>query len=867
MAVSTTAQTLLEREHELDALRRALKASLAGDARLVFVGGEAGIGKTALVRAFAAESRSQVRILSGSCDPLATPRPLGPFADVAADTGGALAETATGGARAHDIASALVAELRHRPTLLVLEDLHWGDEATLDVLRLLGRRADTTRALVVVTYRDDELGPAHPLRLVLGSLATAPGCERLSLEPLSLSAVRVLSVLHGVDPDALYRRTGGNPFFVTEALASGEEAVPSTVRDAVLTRAARLEVHGRAALEACAIVPGTAELAFLESMDASDGLDECLASGMLVERTPRTIGFRHELARLAVEESIPPQRRMLLHRRAFSTLTHSRSLGADSVRLAFHAEEAGEGGAVLEHAPAAARRAAASGAHREAAAQYARALRFATGLEPREQAALLVKRAHECYLTGENNEAMAARREALRRYREVGDVRAQGDQLCWISRLEWYRGHREESDAAAFEAVALLEPLGPTPELARACVAVASRRQIEMDLDGTRRWGERALALATALDETEIAVRAQVTVGSIGAFSGEGEEPLRSALARARDHELDDLVELAQGNLAVALVRQRRWCGAHEEIEKGLAYANDHDLEGSRTYLLTWRASAAVALGHFDDATSDLTDVLANPYTSVPVRASALLTFGLLRARRGDPDVWPALDEFLVLGQRAAGPPKLAPGAVARAEAAFLGGDVPRAAKEVAGIDPATLADRWVAGEVAVWRRRGDAGTDDPGELPEPFALELAGRTADAADAWSGLDSPYEAALTRAMGDEEHDVRRAHDELLALGALGAARFVARRLRERGVRRIARGPRPATRENVAGLTPRELEVLGHVADGVRNADIAARMHVSRRTVDHHVSAVLRKLDVRTRGEATRVATVLGLLEDR
>src|SRR6266540_2333928 len=325
--------------------------------RLLFVGGEAGVGKTVLLRRFSDRDADSARTLWGACDALITPRPLGPFLDIAQVTGGELQKLVESGARPHQVATALMCELGVRvPTVLVLEDVHWADGATLDVLRLLGRRLRGVPALVLASYRDDELERTHPLRMLLGELVTSETIGRLKIDPLSLEAVASLAG-PGVDTDALYRKTGGNPFFVTEALASGGAEIPPTIRDAVLARCARVSATARMVLDAVAVVPFQPELWLLEALveEAVDHLDECLASGMLTTE-PGGVAFRHELARLAVEGSLAPNRRVVLHRRALGALAEPATGAPDPARLAYHAEAAGDADAVLEFAPAAGER-------------------------------------------------------------------------------------------------------------------------------------------------------------------------------------------------------------------------------------------------------------------------------------------------------------------------------------------------------------------------------------------------------------------------------------------------------------------------------------------------------------------------------
>jgi predicted ATPase len=260
---------LLERSRELATLRESLAAVAAGSrGKLALVAGEAGVGKTALLRRLSEEPHG-ARLLWGSCAALFTPRPLGPLLEIAELTGGAFAVAMAADSRPHDVVGALLRELGTRaPTVLVLEDLHWADEATLDVLRLLPGRIATVPALVIATYRDDELERDHPLRIVLGELGAGEGIERLALQLLSREAVATLAEPYGLDADDLYRTTTGNPFFVTEVLAAEKAEIPPTVRDAVLARMARVSPAARTLLEAVSLVPPQAELSLLEASRA-----------------------------------------------------------------------------------------------------------------------------------------------------------------------------------------------------------------------------------------------------------------------------------------------------------------------------------------------------------------------------------------------------------------------------------------------------------------------------------------------------------------------------------------------------------------------------------------------------------------------
>ena len=804
---------------------------------------------------------------------MSTPRPLGPVLDIAGAVGGTLERLlGDSGQPRHRVLRDILAELSSglRPTLAVFEDAHWADEATLDLLRFVGRRCGSTRLLLVVTYRDDEVGPSHPLRVVLGDLATAASVRRLSLPCLTEAAIRRLAEGSPFDPVELHRRTAGNPFFATEVLASGSDAIPATVRDAVLARAARLSKAGRATLDAAAVIGAHGKAWLLAEVAGRDApaVGDCVAAGMLRVEDDG-FGFRHELAREAILEALPTPRQLALHRRALDALRSHAPAASDTLaRLAHHAEGAADGPAVLEYATAAARRASALHAHREARAQYARARRFADALDPGERAGLLEAYAYECYLTEAIDDAIDARQEALRIWRERGDDLKVGDTLRWLSRCFWYAGRNAEAEAAARRALDVLEALPPGRELAMAYSAEAQLRMLARDTEASIRWSEKAIELADRLGDRESLAHALNNLGSARLVSGVegGWQALARSLRIAADCDLEDHVARAYTNLGSGHGEVYEFAMADLYLAEGIAYCVERDLDHQRTYMAAWRAITRFFQGHWGDAAELAATVLREPGVTAPAASWRWWRSPVSACDAGIPRPGPcstrrspwraartrssAWSPSTSPGRRQPGSPetplarrtKPAPSTRGRSTAAIPGS---RARSPTGGGGPAVSTPR---------RPR----------IGSPFALQMAGQWREAAAEWDSRGCPYEAAESRASGDDPEALRTALAELEHLGARPAAARVARRLRELGIRDIPRGPRPATRANPAHLTARETEVVRLVAEGLRNGEIAERLSVAAKTVDHHVSAALSKLGARSRLEAVREAARLGLL---
>ncbi len=844
-----------------------------GEGRLVLISGEAGVGKTALIRRHCDSLGHSTRVLWAGCEPAFTPRPLGPLLDIARVTGGSLGEQLETGAQAYDVAGALIDELQSRvDTVLVLEDLHWADEATLDVARLLARRTEALPVMLLYTYREEELGRFHQLRVTLGEIAGKRGVSRIEVQRLSREGVAQLAGPGQVDAESLFLRTAGNPFFVTEALAAGTERVPPTVRDAVLARASRLSVAARELLDAAAILPARAQPRLLDAIapGSARAMEECIESGMLSVHDSG-VGFRHELARLAVEESIAPDRRQSLHELALAALAGP-SLGvANLAHLAYHADGARDTEAVLKYASAAAEEAAAVGSHTEAQAQYGRALRYADGLAPAERACLLEQFAEEGHLADGRESSIEAIEEACSIHRATGDTDALGRVLQRSACMLSCAGRPVEARERGAEAVRVFEAGPPGSELARAYSGMCGLLMVEDRLAESLPWGNRALALAEQLGDFEVLVDTLNNLGSAEMGKGDmaGSEKLTRCLELAIEAGLAAPAARAYNNLTFSLMRLKEWGQTEPFLEAGLTYVRSHGLEAWENSLQCNRAMMLLAEGAWDEAADVAATLLRESPPSEPgPRVTASRVLGLIRARRGDPGAWPLLDEAFELASAVGELQYLAPVATARAEARWLEGDAAAAVAETEAA-LALTADRDVdtlVADLALWRRRAGGLVECPAGALELQRLQLAGQSEQAAQLLRDKKDVYEAALTLGESEDQGARRQALDELNRLGARPAAAIVARRLREAGERGLPRGPRPQTRENPLGLTARQLEVLALLATGMRNAEIAERLIVSPKTVDHHVSAILGKLEVSSRGEAAAKAMQLGLARE-
>ena len=854
---------LFERETPLRLLGNALEAACKGHGSIASVIGEAGLGKTALVNAFCRRQRN-VAVLRGSCDALSTPRPLGPIRDIAREVGGALEKSfASGRDAVFDALLALVSA--EKTTLLVIEDAHWADEATLDLVRFLGRRLRERRCLLIITTRRQDSATRRGLSHILSVLPTGT-VQSIELDPLSPAAVEAWASSLGRSAEHLHAMTGGNPFFISELLAARGAELPGSVRDAVLASAGHLTAVARDVLNQCAVVPGALDAWMVEALwpPPAPGVSECLDAGILMMSGAR-LSFRHELARRALLEALPTGQARRCHERMLECLlaTHpEHHLG----RIVHHAAAAGRAELVSRFGVVAAQEAAAVGAHREAASHWARTLEYGALLADEKRAEFSEAYAYELYLTSQIAEARRMRERALELRTVLEDRVRIGDNSRWLSRIAWAMGDRREALLYAERAVERLEQGPPCRELA---YALANRSMLAMLAGSSRealQHGARALELSRRLGDWEIAAHTLNTIGTAktGAGDDSGWADLEESLALSLKHQLIEQAGRAFTNLTSRLVVARDHARTDEVLAQGIPFCERLDLDFPGLYLHQLRAQSWLHRGDWNRAQAGSGALLELSDLPVISRIPALVVAARVRIRRGQRSGLTMLDEAFALARNTGEFQRLGPIASAAAEATWLGlapAEYGRPSAEVLDADAAGFEDHWLADELAfwTWRAFGTAAIAPQGATP--YVLHMQGDPRGAAQAWAALGCPYEQAIALLDLSDPEAMSEALELVEGLGATPLIQLVRRKGRPAAAAELAAAP---TSSSDGDLTPRQHEILILLNEGLTNDAISRKLFLSQKTVGNHVQAILERLGARSRTEAVFVARQRGLL---
>jgi DNA-binding CsgD family transcriptional regulator/tetratricopeptide (TPR) repeat protein len=843
---------------------------------MVIVSGESGAGKSTLLQSFAEDCVDDMPVLWGACDPLTPPRPLGPVHDLAAQLGDDLISTLRGAGQPHEIFAAVFEHLRLHPSVLIVDDLHWADQGTIDLLRFLLRRIRITGSLVIGALRDDEIGATHPLRSLLGDIARSPDAETTTLRPLSVAAIAALIEDRPVDPDWLHRLTGGNPFYVVEMLDHTDGDIPRTVRDAILARTTGLAADAWDLLHLLACAPEAIPDHLLAHLGV--GLPALRAADLagLIRRGPRGVTFRHDLCRMAIAGTLPPGGGVSFHRRMLDALESSPH--ADPAVLAHHAVSAADAARTLRHATDAGRAAARSGAHTQAAAFFRTALQRGALESAVDEAELLELLAGEYYLIDRLDDAIAASERAMLLRERSQDPAGVSINHHALSVYQWYNANRNiaELHAAAAEVVLQGDPtLRSDAHLGHLGHAFALQAYLAVqanDVGRARILVGRAAEVAAGIDDPTLTVRARLIQGICDVLEGErGSREATLAILRSAHEHFDEIYSSGYSNLTYLDVEQRRLRHAAELLGFTLPLTIERDLPICYVWQLGSRGRMKLMRGDWADALADANVVLAGQ--SAPLaRTWPHLIRGLVALRRGG-DADADLEQAWELACRFGEPIRLLPAAAALVERSWLRGIAdPRLEQCRALLTAASgVGLEWARGELATWLRRldtelgsGRVAEIEPESLAEPYRLQLTGRFDAAAEMWAKLSAPYDQALALVDAGTADSTRAGLDVLDRLGADDVAAKVRQGLRRSGATTIPSRRRKGTLTNPAGLTSREVEILSLLADGSTNAEIAQRLFISSKTVDHHVSALLSKLQVASRRDAVRRGGELGIV---
>jgi DNA-binding CsgD family transcriptional regulator len=854
---------IVERHDELRLLGSLLDGIGTDGGRVVLIRGEAGIGKSALVDAFVDQVADEAHVLLGSCDDLLTPQPLGPIWDVSRT------ETSLTGSLVADDRRAVMAALLDllsrelRPSVLVIEDTQWAGEATLDVIKYLGRRIARTNALLILTYRDTEVDSDHPLRRVVGDLPPQH-LTRVHLDLLSRRAVGELLADAPFDAENVMSLTDGNPLFVTEILASGVDSVPASIRDAVLTRAQKLSKGARLALDLISVIPGGAKTFLITAM--IDTSDEELAEGIqqgLLRIRGKWVSFAHELQRRAVESELSDSERVHLNALVLVSLPSE----TDPARLIHHAAEAGDQAAIIELAPLAARAASAVESHREAVEHFRRLRPYVADIDPLARAEILDDWGREEYLT-DSIDAVEISRQAVEVRRQVGDERSLARSLSFSARTEFGNNLVTESTLRnAREAVEILEATGPGPDLARSLGVNAFLTWIDdegsetvLDMAG------RALSMAEDSEDASAIVETLHVKGQIQFSRGldGGMALLEMALDRATDADLHYDEVRALRNIAGMAGDIREVQRAIDFSRRARDTAARYEMRVIETDAQSMYAEFLMWTGDWSAAKDAATDVLgSNEFAD----ALGWRVIGTILAREGKPGAKDALERMWVAVQGANILTALDPSAAALAEYMWLTGmqesEWIDRLKEILS-DGIAIGTPWPSGAFMFWMWKLGLLESVPEGTLSFYRGIVEGNYQAEATFWATRGITYEQGLALMHGNDAERIEAVR-LFEHLGAEATAARVRHSLAEDGVK-VARGISRATRDHTAGLTARQAEVLVLVAEGKTNTEIADILFVSHRTVENHVSAVLLKLDTQTRDEAVEAATELGILSE-
>lgn len=848
---------LFERENYLQILEDKFNHIVNGDGLVVLISGEAGIGKTSLVEKFI--ENKDVKIYWGACDSLNIPRPLGPLYDIAIQSTSNLFNLLVKNEERHVIFSSTLQLLhnRNQPVLMIIEDIHWADESTIDLIKFLGKRINQEKALLIVTFRDDEVGSGHPARTMFGDIPQK-NILRMNLIPLSEHSIESIAELNGVNSEGLYEKTNGNPFFITEIIAAKDENIPLTIKDSILAKLSRLSEKAKNFIELISVIPGKIDLGFIkELISYLSILDECIETGKL-KRDFQYITFKHELVRLSIEESLPESKKEKFNSQLLNILLQKEEQEKNYANIVHHAVNANDKNVIIKYAPLAAKQSSKLGSHTQAAKYYLSVLQYSEQLFVEEQLDLLEGRCFECYLTGQIDEGIKACESIIKLLEKHSYPYREGENYRRLSRLLWYAGEDLKSEECLYKAIEILEKQLPGRELAMTYSNLSQLYMCRAEINPAIKWGIKAMEMAKKINDLEIELHAMNNIGTGKMLAGDysGKNYLQESLGLSIRHDFAEHAARAYDNFGTVYVWNKNLDDSKKYFTLGLNYCNDKDIDTLGLCIAGYRSKTQLYMGEWDEAIDTAGLVLKRENVPLMNKIIPLAVMGIIRARRNDPGAMDILNELNSYRLRIGEVVEMIVSVQAvLAEAFWLQNRLNNIIDEVESVYN-MIKDRdnpWAVSELAFWLWRAEKLSEIPNNVVKPYSLQIKGKWKEAAKLWEELKCPYEHALALSEGDEGA-MKKSLEIFEQLGAAAPSSLIKQKMRESGIRSIPKGQRKSTKDNPAGLTKRQYEILKLIAEGLSNSKIADILFISRKTVDHHVSAIFSRLNIHSRTEA-------------
>ncbi len=862
---------LVERESFISFLETKFERVAGNEGHTMLICGEAGIGKTSLVNTFCRQYKNDAVIFQGSCDALTTPRPLAPVYDIASQ----LRHDLWGNHEHNDDRAALFTavlqelEQQKKPVLIVFEDIHWADEATLDFIKFLARRIKRIRCLFILTYRDNEINARHPLRSLLGQLPPDT-FTRMQLVPLSRPAVEKMAMEKGYNGEDVYSISGGNPFYVSEILASYSPGVPDNIRDSILSVYYQQPEKTKQVWELIAIVPGGFECEYLAKMEPlyTDAISDSLESKILIINQG-LIFFKHELYRRAIESSLSPLRRVSLNKKILDRFLESFKYKNENERILHHAKGANEYELIAQYTLLSARHAATLGAHIEASKLYLSAIENYRGTNKRQLIELYELYAYECYLTSKNKDAILYIEKSLKLWQEQNDQENIGNCLRFLSRLWWFEGKTELAHSYALQAIELLQNQ-PSSKAKAMAYSNLSRLKMSEDLaDECLYWGELGVVIAREVDDQETISTSLNNMGSALMLSGstlqKGVDFIYQSLDIALKNSYHEFAARAYTSLLTIGVSIKEYEIARKALNEGLLYCEEKDIDSQKTYMLAYQARLDLETGNWNEAYTVAEELLRNDDLLPILKSCTLPVFATLKMRKGHQDALTILLEAKKLAFETKELQRIIPTIFALLEYEWITGE------SYLETELITYAINWLVGlgkfskksRFYFWLWKAGKEHLIPDGQYDDLDKENLTTAEKQTELWEKWTCPYEQALALAEQGEECK-KKALLTIKELGADAVYEKMKREMREAGIKNIPRGIRNTTRSNLAHLTDREVDVLRLLKEGLQNKEIAERLFISAKTVDHHISSILLKLEVKSRVKAVNEAIQLEII---